>query len=302
MINLETNDFYSKGFEPNPSVLYIVGTPIGNLADLSPRALNVLSKVSVVACEDTRRSGNLLKKFNIKAKLISFHQHNAKSRIETLLKILGEANNLALISDAGLPGISDPGEELILKARKKGYKVICIPGPCAATTALVSSGLPSSRFCFEGFLPSKKKDRELILMNIAKETRTTVLYESPHRLLKLLQELSIFCGKNRPLQVSRELTKLHEENIGNTIEDVQNHFLETKPKGEFTLVLGGAAKAEANIHDNLILKEKIKKLIEKGISPSAAAKELSNKTNHSRNFLYSLIIKDYNNGGDKINP
>ena len=227
--------------EPAPSVLYVVGTPIGNLGDLSPRAKFILENVSVIACEDTRRSGLLLKSFEAKKNLVSFFQHNIKNRIPQLIEFLKEGQSIALISDAGLPGISDPGEELIAEAKKSDLEVICIPGPCAATTALVCSGLPSKRFCFEGFLPRKEKDRACIIDSISKETRTTILYESPHKLIKLLKDLAKECGENRPLQVSRELTKIHEENIGSTIKSVLDYFNNKKPKGEFTLILGGGA-------------------------------------------------------------
>ena len=187
---LETDDISEEQLRPKSSVLYLIGTPIGNLGDLSPRAKDLLSKVSVIACEDTRHSGQLLKRLNIKSTLLSFHQHNTQSKIPKIIEILKSGKSLALISDAGLPSINDPGEELALATRKAGYEVICIPGPCAATTALVSSGLPSQRFCFEGFLPSNNKQRKLVLNLIAKEQRTTVLYESPHRFIKLLRELS----------------------------------------------------------------------------------------------------------------
>nr|WP_269623512.1 16S rRNA (cytidine(1402)-2'-O)-methyltransferase [Prochlorococcus marinus] len=290
-MELETDDIAAGELEPSSGALYVIGTPIGNLGDLSPRAKYILSKVTIIACEDTRHSGQLLKHFKIKAKLISFHKHNTFSRIPKLMQALSEGKSIALISDAGLPGINDPGEELVAKAKDNQFNVICIPGPCAAITALVSSGLPSSRFCFEGFLPSKPKDRKSILKLIAKEKRTIIIYESPHRLLKLLKELSDHCGKNRPLQVARELTKKHEEFIGPTINSVIKHFLITKPKGEFTLILGGLCsiiKAETTKEDLL---KTIKQLLSQGKSSNDIAKELSLKKGVSKNFLYSLILQ-----------
>ena len=206
--------------EPCPGTLYLVGTPIGNLSDLSPRAKSILKNVSLIACEDTRRSIQLLKRIESKVPLLSYHKHNFKSRQSQLLDILESEGNIALISDAGLPGINDPGEELVHAARLNGFEVICIPGPCAATTALVISGLPSERFCFEGFLPKKKSLRKKRLEDISQEHRTTVIYESPHQLIKLLEDLSISCGKERPILIARELTKRYEESIGNTIEEV----------------------------------------------------------------------------------
>ena len=288
-MGIERNYNSDNQLEPTPAVLYIVGTPIGNLSDFSPRAKNLLSKVSIIACEDTRHSGMLFKRFKIKASLISFHKNNFQARIPTLLEALRKGETLALVSDAGLPGISDPGEELVAASRNNGHRVICIPGPCAATTALVSSGLPIKRFCFEGFLPSKTKHRNLILKSIAQEKRTTIIYEAPHRLLKLLKELSLLCGEGRPIQVARELTKKHEEQIGPTIGKALKYFLENKPRGEFTIVLGGAPTEEINPKSDEELLESMNNLISNGLSKSFAAKELATKTGYSKNYLYSLL-------------
>ncbi len=244
----------------------------------------------MIACEDTRHSGLLLKKLDINTKLVSFHKNNQKSRIPTLIKYLEREESLALISDAGLPGISDPGESLVNATLSIGHEVICIPGPCAATTALITSGLPCQRFCFEGFLPSTGKDRKLRLQEIVNETRTTVIYESPHRLLKLLEELSKLCDINRPLKVSRELTKLHEQQIGPNIKSVHEYFLKNKPLGEFTLVLGGAKKRSL-IQDEKNLLSEMNSLLEEGLTNSAAAREVAQKTGLSRRKLYELIHK-----------
>ena len=283
------NQTSSKRVEPAPGVLYVVGTPIGNLGDLSPRAKSILTKVSVIACEDSRRSGLLLKTLGAKSTLLSFHQHNTKSRIPQLIELLKEKKSLALISDAGLPGISDPGEELIAKAREFNFEVICIPGACAAITALVSSGLSSKRFCFEGFLPIKSKERAKVLEEIAKEKRTTIIYESPHKLIKLLKELSEKCGEDRPLRVARELTKVYEENIGSSIKSVLNHFSNKDPKGEFTLVLGGAPSKITSPMNKSELINKMQTLINKKVSPSEAARKIAKETGQSRRYLYSLI-------------
>ena len=275
--------------EPEQRVLYIVGTPIGNLSDLSNRAKSVLSSVSCIACEDTRRSGLLLKSFNAKTPLLSFHKHNIQTRIPEIIRLLEEGKSVAVISDAGLPGISDPGEELVSITKSKGYKVLCIPGPCAATTALVTSGLPTNRFCFEGFLPAKAKDRKKVLQGLSKEERTTIIYESPHKLLKLLDELSHMCGSNRALEVSRELTKRYEENIGSTIGQVINHFQNHKPKGEFTLVLGGASKKSENDKTYIELISEIQSLIDGGKSPSVSIREISEKYSYPKRLLYKKI-------------
>lgn len=286
----------TQNTEPVSGDLYVIGTPIGNLDDLSPRAQAILAKVSLIACEDTRHSGQLLKKLSIKNNLISFHKHNTQSRIPKLLKYLENGQSLGLISDAGLPGISDPGEELISATKNAGYKVICIPGPCAATTALVSSGLPASKFCFEGFLPIKTKARKKALSSISKEKRTTVIYESPHRLIRLLEELYEFCGENRPVQVARELTKKHEQQVGKTIKEVLRHFQENKPRGECTIILGGFTldENEESPPKTEELLNRMNLLIREGFTSSLAAKELAKETGLSKRYLYSLIHKKEN--------
>ena len=275
--------------EPAPSVLYVVGTPIGNLGDLSPRAKFIIKNVSLIACEDTRRSSQLLKSIGAKTNLLSFHKHNTKSRIPELIALLKQGQSIALISDAGLPGISDPGEELVVEAKKSNFEVICIPGPCAATTALLASGLPSRRFCFEGFLPTKSKDRKESLEYIAQETRTIIIYESPHKLIKLLEELSERCEEDRPIYVLRELTKLHEECIGATIKSVLDHFSNKKPKGELTIILGGTKLNKHKQISNSELINKMKQLLDNNISASEAARKISNETGYSRRILYSLL-------------
>ena len=275
--------------EPENGVLYMVGTPIGHLGDLSPRARALLVAVDTVACEDTRHSGQLLSALGSTARRCSFHQHNTHSRIPQLLEELSQGRSVAVISDAGLPGISDPGEELVAAARAADHAVICIPGPCAATTALVSSGLPSGRFCFEGFLPAKGRDRRQRLEILAKEPRTSVLYEAPHRLLKLLEELQEHCGAARPLQVTRELTKRHEEQVGPTIGDALTHFTHQAPQGEFTLVLGGAeVQAPAPLDDAACLQQ-LQELIADGMKASDAARELAQRSGRSKRELYALL-------------
>ena len=176
--------------EPENGTLYIVGTPIGNLNDISQRALNILQNVSLVACEDTRQTRKIMNKFNISNKLISFNKHNSLIKMPKIIKDLKEGKSIAIVSDAGIPGICDPGEEIARSVKKEGIDIICVPGACAAITALVSSGLPSSSFVFEGFLPKKQIEREKILLEISKNQKTTIIYESPHRLKKLLRELS----------------------------------------------------------------------------------------------------------------
>ena len=278
--------------EPASGCLYLVGTPIGHLGDLSPRAKAVLAEATVIACEDTRHSGQLLSTLQAKGRRLSFHQHNTRTRLPQLLQALSDGESVAVISDAGLPGISDPGEELAAEARSAGFEVICIPGPCAATTALVSSGLPSGRFCFEGFLPVKGKERQQRLEKIAADPRTTVLYEAPHRLLALLQSLAEHCGSERPLQVARELTKRHEQQVGPTVAAALEHFHTARPQGEFTLVLGGCPSSIPSEPDECELLERLQGLINAGASPRDAARQLALASGISRRRLYSLLHQD----------
>ena len=275
--------------EPAAGVLYLVGTPIGNLGDLSPRARKVLEGVNRIACEDTRHSGLLLHHLGIRRPLLSFHQHNQTSRIPELLTALESGESIAVISDAGLPGISDPGEALVAAVRQQGGTVICVPGPSAVTTALVSSGLPSGRFCFEGFLPAKAAARRQRLQELADEERTVVLFEAPHRLIALLQDMLELLG-DRPLRVARELTKRHEEQVGPTIAAALEHFRDQAPQGECTLVIGGASKPEPRQWHEQDLKEELRLLIEEqGLGSREAARVLAERTGLPRRHLYELI-------------
>lgn len=274
--------------EPENSVLYIVGTPIGNLNDLSFRAINILKNVSLIACEDTRQTLKLLKKYEIKNTLISFHMHNSQSRISKIVQDLKNQKSVALVSDAGMPGICDPGEDLIQSVKSSALEVICIPGPCAAITALVSSGLSSSSFIFMGFLPKKKSDRNKFLLEISNSEKTVVIYESPLRLKKLLMELREYCGGEREIQVFRELTKMHEENVGNNINMVINFFEDQDVKGEITLVIKGTENnhKKLNYYD---LKKELIELINAGLSLSAASKYIAKKRNVRKSIIYNLL-------------
>jgi 16S rRNA (cytidine1402-2'-O)-methyltransferase len=274
--------------EPAAGVLYLVGTPIGNLDDLSPRARRVLTGADRIACEDTRRSGLLLQHLGIRVPMLSFHQHNQTARIPQLLDALAAGEAVALISDAGLPGVSDPGQELVAAARADGRQVICVPGPCAVTTALVSSGLPTGRFCFEGFLPPKGGPRRQRLAALASEERTIVLFEAPHRLLALLEDLHSVLG-NRPLQVARELTKRHEQQVGPTVAAALEHFRLTPPQGECTLVLGGAPAQGPPAWNGEALRAELERLVRDGLSNREAARTLADRSGHNRRALYALL-------------
>ena len=282
-----------QGAEPAAGVLYLVGTPIGNTGDLSPRARRVLSGVDRIACEDTRHSGLLLHKLELRngsqpPRLVSFHEHNQTSRIPELLAALEAGEAIAVISDAGLPGISDPGEALVAAARAAGRSVICVPGPCAVTTALVSSGLPAGRFCFEGFLPPKANQRRARLQELAGEARTLVLFEAPHRLLQLLEDLLSELG-DRPIAVTRELTKRHEQQVGPTVQAALEHFRTTPPQGEFTIVLGGAPDNTAPARSEAELRAELQALVASGLSRSDAARQLAQDTGLARRELYALL-------------
>ena len=277
-----------KKHEPESGFLYIVGTPIGNLNDLSNRAINILTNVSLIACEDTRQTKKILNKFNFKNNVISFNQHNSFQKIPKLINELKEGKSLALVSDAGMPSICDPGEDLIKEVRNNKLNIICIPGPCAAITALVSSGFPSSKFIFEGFLPKKKTEREKILLEISNNEKTTILFESPHRLKKLLNELKEICGDEREIQIFRELTKKFEEQIGNNIYEVLE-FIDGKDiLGEITIVIKGFSKNKDLEFDKSYLKRELHDLIDAGLTLSAASKYLAKKNNLKKSTIYNL--------------
>ena len=278
-----------KNQEPESGVLYIVGTPIGNLNDVSIRALNILKKVSLVACEDTRQTKKIMNKYEFSNKLTSFNKNNSHFKTSLLINELNSGKSVALVSDAGMPSICDPGEELVKDATSTGINVICIPGPCAAITALVSSGLPSSKFIFEGFLPKKKSEREKILFQISKNDKTTILFESPHRLKKSLIELKKFLGGDREVKVSRELTKKFEEHIGKNLNEVIDYFQGKDVLGEFTIVIKGEDKKKNVLGFSQIeLRKELNDLINAGLSLSQASKYLAKKNNISKSLIYNM--------------
>ena len=230
-------------------ILYIVATPIGNLQDITQRALETFSQVDLIAAEDTRHSGLLLSHYGIKKPFFALHDHNEQEKAHVLVEKLKQGTNIALISDAGTPLISDPGFHLVRQCREAGIKVVPLPGACAAITALCASGIASDRFCFEGFLP-QKKGRQTHLLALQNETRTMVFYESPYRLLKTLQQFAEVFGDERQVSVAREISKVYEEHVRGTLRDAIEHFTEKDPRGEFVIVVAGAN----------IKKEKEKKL------------------------------------------
>ena len=278
-----------KNQEPESGFLYIVGTPIGNLNDISIRALRILENVSLIACEDTRQTKKIMNRYEFTNDLISFNKYNSFNKIPKLIDDLKSGKSIALVSDAGMPSICDPGENLIKAVKSAGLNIICIPGPCAAITALVSSGLPSSKFIFEGFLPKKKSDREKILFEISRNEKTTILFESPNRLKKLLSELKEYCGGDREIQISRELTKKFEEHVGPSINEVQDFFERQKVVGEITVVIKGIIRNPKNSEiDDMEAKKELHNLINAGLSLSAASKYLAKKNNVSKSVIYNM--------------
>lgn len=270
--------------------LYVVATPIGNLQDMTPRALEILSQVDLIAAEDTRHTGRLLEHFHIKTPQISFHQHNIAQRLPQLLERLAQHQQLALVSDAGLPGVADPGYELIRACIDVKIPICPIPGANAALTALVASGLPMDRFTFEGFLPRKVSQRRDRLANLAQEPRTMIFYEAPHRLLKTLKELSISFGGDRPIVIARELTKHYEEFWRGTLAQALVNYGEKDPKGELTLVVGGYERKAEAIQDEE-WQTQLRDRLDQGIPLSQATRELAQETGISRRQLYQAALK-----------
>ncbi len=279
--------------EPESSVLYIVGTPIGNLDDISKRAIHILKNVSLIACEDTRKTGFLMKNLDISNKLICLNQHNALKKSYYLISRLKDGDSIAIVSDAGMPLISDPGQYIVSEAKKNNYDVICIPGPCAGLTALVSSGLDSSRFIFYGFLPRSRNERSLLLKEISNNEITSIIYESPKRILKLLCDLETFIDQERNVVLVKELTKRYEKHYGNKIDLIINNLKTSEPKGEFTLIVSGYKNNLNNnkFITNQTLRNDLQELIKAGLSHSSASSFLSKQSGKSKNEIYKLLIK-----------
>jgi 16S rRNA (cytidine1402-2'-O)-methyltransferase len=269
--------------------LYVVSTPIGNLGDLSHRAVEVLGSVDVVLAEDTRRTGMLLKHFGIEARLISAHEHNESARSRLVGELLGEGKDVALVSDAGTPLLSDPGSRLVRAAVEGGFPVVAIPGASALLAALVASGLSADRFTFYGFIPRKGGDRATLLKEMAESRYTSVMYESPHRVQALLDDLLAAAGAERQVVVARELTKLHEEFYRAPLEEAVTRFAERAPKGEFVVLLeGNTAEPDAEAEE-ATARTLAEALLEQGLAPSAVAKAVSRRTGISRNEAYAMV-------------
>ena len=271
--------------------LYIVATPIGNLEDMTLRGIRILSEVDLIAAEDTRHTGKLLKHFEITTPQISYYEHNSRLRSQELLAKLEQGVNIALVSDAGMPGISDPGVELIAEAIAIGCKIVPVPGVSASITALVSSGLATDRFVFEGFLPTQGKSRKERLQSLQNEGRTIILYEAPHRLLTTLKDLAKVFGQERELVLGRELTKIHEEFWrGELRSAIALYTEEAQPKGEYTLVIAGSAAASDLIMSETEIKAELAQLLAQGMTRSQACRYLAAQTSLSRRQIYQLTV------------
>lgn len=267
--------------------LYICPTPIGNLEDITLRTLRILKEVDIIACEDTRHSLRLLNHYEIKKPLTSYHEHNIKEKGPELIKKIIDGKNIAVISDAGMPGISDPGAHLIKLAIEEDILIEVLPGPSASITALVVSGLNTDKFVFEGFLPSKKRDRIKALENISKEKRTIIFYESPHRIINFLDDILSTLG-NREIAVCREITKLHEEIFRGNVSAALKRFTDGDIKGEFVIILEGNTEIElieVNIEEELI------RYIDKGMSKKEAVKLVSEENKIPKNIVYAESLK-----------
>jgi 16S rRNA (cytidine1402-2'-O)-methyltransferase len=276
--------------DSRPATLYVVATPLGNLGDLSPRAAEVLRTVPVVAAEDTRRTRQLLSHLGAHPRLVSFHAHSDRDRVEQLAALLESGNAVALVSDAGTPAISDPGAALVSAVRNRGGSVVPVPGPSAVVAALSACGFPADRFLFLGFLPRKGSERERLLAQIAESEYTVVVFEAPLRLASLLEDLARKAGPDRPAAVARELTKLHEETRVGTLDELSRYYGETEPRGECTVVVRGT-EVQVGIRDPALARDLASRLLSSGISRREAARQVATETGLSRNDAYRLVME-----------
>lgn len=278
--------------------LYLVATPIGNLEDITYRALETLKNADMIACEDTRHSLKLLNHFDIQKPLTSYFEHNKKEKGEYLISLLKDGKNIALITDAGTPAISDPGEDLVRLCINCGIKVVPVPGAVALINALIMSGQDTGRFCFEGFLSVNKKSRNEHLESLKEETRTMIFHEAPHKLLRTLGDMLQIFG-NRSISIVRELTKIHEECMLTTLEDALRYYGEDNhyPKGEYVLVVAGKSREEAErekeeLFSDLSVKEHVESLIATGLSKKDAIKEAAKQRGVARRDVYNEYEKN----------
>ena len=273
-------------------ILYLVPTPIGNLGDLSQRIVDTLGEVDFIAAEDTRVSVKILNHLELKKPMVSYYRHNCETSGPAILERILGGESCALVTDAGTPAISDPGEELVALCAQAGVTVVSIPGPCALVTALAASGLPTGRFTFEGFLPMNRKNRRRHLDSLRGEERTMIFYEAPHKLTATLDDLTETFGPERRISLCRELTKLHEEVRRTTLGEASAHYRENSPKGEFVLVVEGCAPAEEVVLTLEEGAERVRMLrAEEGLSLKDAAKQVAKETGLPKNELYQIALE-----------
>lgn len=270
--------------------LTLVPTPIGNLGDVSPRALEALEQADLIAAEDTRVTVKLLNHFGIKKPMVPYYRHNLEQGGEAILRRLLAGENCALVSDAGTPAVSDPGEDMVRLCVEHGVAVTALPGPCALTTALSISGLPTGRFTFEGFLPMNKKNRQAHIGSLLAEKRTMIFYEAPHKLLSTLRDLSAAFDPDRPVALCRELTKLHEEVIRTTLGQAAERYSQEPPRGEFVLVVGGAPDEPEPQADPRDAVAYVERLMAQGLSRKDAVKQAARELDIPKNQLYTLTL------------
>lgn len=274
------------------STLCLVPTPIGNLSDISPRARQALADADFIAAEDTRVALRLLNHLELKKPLVSYYEHNKEGSGPKIVARILTGQRCALVSDAGSPAISDPGEDLVRLCAEAGIPVTAIPGPCAAITALSISGLPTGRFCFEGFLSTNKKSRQAHLDGLRSETRTMIFYEAPHKLTATLADLSAVFGAERRISLCRELTKLHEEVLRTTLGEAAAYYAEHAPRGEFVLIVEGAAPLTPETVSEADALEAVRALIGQGLSRKDAVRRVSEQTGIPKNELYNAAVRE----------
>ena len=272
-------------------MLYLVPTPIGNLSDISQRCRQTLEEADFIAAEDTRVSLRLLNHLDIKKPLVSYYEHNKEVSGPKILARILEGETCALVSDAGSPAISDPGEDLVRLCAEAGVTVCAIPGPCAAITALSISALPTGRFCFEGFLSTNKKSRQAHLQSLLGEERTMIFYEAPHKLRGTLKDLASAFGEDRRISLCRELTKLHEEVLRMTLREAMAYYAEQDPRGEYVLILEGAPQSEEEALTEETALAMVQERMDKGMSRKDAVKEVSKLTGFPKNSLYEAALR-----------
>ena len=275
-----------------PGMLYLVPTPIGNLGDISVRCRQTLEQADFIAAEDTRVSLKLLNHLGIKKSLVSYYEHNKAFKGDKIVERILAGETCALVSDAGSPAISDPGEDLVKQCAAAGITVCAIPGPCAAITALSISGQATGRFCFEGFLSMAKKSRREHLESLAKENRTMIFYEAPHKLVSTLEDMAAVFGEDRPISLCRELTKLHEEVVRTTLGEAVAKYTANAPKGEFVLIVAGAPEEVKEAASETDAAQRVAQLIAEGLSRKDAVKQTAKELDLPKNVVYDIALKE----------